>query len=291
MERQRKDRSANWIIEHHGDSLLRLAKISGFTSWRPAHTVLSFPKQTPDGLLDVIFPDRPAPDPFLIEIESYPAAETATQIRDDAAMTILTRGMLPNILLVVLFPKGSLTTEPEQVMHSSHGLSELRLRITVINMWTIPAEELLAANDVGIIPFVPLTAYSGPPEALLQRCAERIEEQASPEEKGNLLATTHVMAEMRYNKLDLLKLLGGNPMTMQKIFDASPTIQRIKADAERERSHKYILQLLEKRFEVVPEDLAAHLRSIEDQQRLDSLHDFVVECSDIEAFRVAMKKP
>ncbi len=47
MTRDRKDRSANWIIERHGDSLLRLAKISGFTNWRPAQTVLSFPKGNP----------------------------------------------------------------------------------------------------------------------------------------------------------------------------------------------------------------------------------------------------
>jgi predicted transposase YdaD len=287
MTRDRKDRSANWIIERHGDSLLRLAKVSGFTSWRPAQTVLSFPKQMPDGLLDVSFPGRPAPDPFLIEIESYPAAETSTQIRDDAAMTILTRGVLPNILLVVLFPKGNATTDPEHVMHSSHGMSELRLKITVINMWMIPAEELIAANDVGIIPFVPLTAYSGPPEALLQRCAERIEQQAPQEEKGNLLATTHVMAEMRYNNADLLKLLGGQAMTMQKVFDASPTIQRIKAETAREIARKYIVHRLEKRF-AVPEDLAAHLRTIENQVELDRLLDLAFECDNLDVFRGAV---
>ena len=165
MTRDRKDRCGTWIIDSHGDSLLRLAKVTGFTSWRPAPTVLSFPKRIPDGLLDVTFPDRTGPDPFLIEIESYPEKDTVAQLRDDAAMVLLTRGVLPNILLVVLFPKGNLSIDPEQVVQSSHGLSELRLKVTVVNMWTIPAEELLAANDVGLIPFVPLTRYTGPPEA------------------------------------------------------------------------------------------------------------------------------
>lgn len=288
MTRDRKDRSANWIIEHHGDSLLRLAKVSGFTSWRPAQTVLSFPKQMPDGLLDVTFPNRPAPDPFLIEIESYPAMETATQIRDDAAMTMLTRGVLPNILLVILFPKGNLTTDPEQVLNSSHGLTELRLRITVVNLWTIPAEELLAVDDVGIVPFVPLTAYSGPPEALLQLCADRIEKQATPAEAGNLLAATRVMAEMRYNNVDLLKLLGGQAMTMQKIFDASPTIQRVKAEAARDTFRSNILRLLRKRFAAVPEELAAHLQTVEDRDRLDALLDSAIDCASLEEFAAAI---
>jgi hypothetical protein len=291
MERERKDRSANWIIEQHGDSLLRLAKITGFTSWRPAQTVLSFPKQIPDGLLDVTFPERPEPDPFLIEIESYPATETYAQARDDAAMTLLARGKLPDILLVVLFPKGNLATNPEQILRSAHGLSELRLKITVVNMWAVRAEELLAANDIGIIPFVPLTSYQGPPEALLRQCAERIEKQANPREAGNLMAITRVMAEMRYNDVDLLKILGGQPMTMQKIFDASPTIQRVKAEAARQNSRRSILRLLTKRFASVPEELAAHLQTVEDQDKLDTLLDYAVDCANLEAFGNAIRTP
>jgi hypothetical protein len=163
MTRDRKDRSANWIIERHGDSLLRLAKISGFTSWQASSTVMSFPKQIPDGLLDVTFPNRSGPDPFLIEIETYPDQKTATQLRDDAAMVLLTRGVLPDILLIVLHPKGNLVVSSEQVLASAHGLSELRLRIHVINLWTVPAAELLAANDVGLIPWVPLADFAGSP--------------------------------------------------------------------------------------------------------------------------------
>src|ERR1700691_4005344 len=102
MTRDRKDRSANWIVEHHGGSLLHLAQISNFTFCRAAQAVLSFPKRMPDGLLDVTFPDRPAPDPFLIEVESYPDQETVRQLRDDAAMVLLTRGVLPDILLLIL---------------------------------------------------------------------------------------------------------------------------------------------------------------------------------------------
>jgi hypothetical protein len=43
MTRDRKDRSGNWLIAHHGGSILRLAKIPDVVSWAPSQTVLTFP--------------------------------------------------------------------------------------------------------------------------------------------------------------------------------------------------------------------------------------------------------
>jgi hypothetical protein len=205
----------------------------------------------------------PNPDPFLIEIETYPNSDTATQLRDDAAMVLLTRGVLPDILLVVLSPKGNL--EP-------------------------PAEELLATNDVGLIPWVPLSAYSGPPELLLQQLKERIDQQADPSEKGNLLAATHVMAEVRYKNLDLFRFFGEQPMSMQKIFDASPTIQRIKAEAVQSNTRRQIERFLERRVGPVPEEVAAHLGTIQDQSRLDHLLNVAAESGNLDSFRSALSE-
>ena len=35
QEHQRYDRSSKWLIQHHGDSMLRLAKIGNIQAWRP----------------------------------------------------------------------------------------------------------------------------------------------------------------------------------------------------------------------------------------------------------------
>lgn len=291
MARDRKDRSANWIVEHHGGSLLRLAKVSDFTRWQAAQTVMRFPKQVPDGLLDVTFPDRPTPDPFLIEIESYPEQDTIRQLRDDAAMTLLSRGVLPDILLVVLRPKGNLHVHSEQILPSAHGLSELRLKVRVVTLWTIPSAELLSANDVGLIPWVPLTDHAESPESLLHQCKERIEKMALPDEKGNLLAATRVMAEMRYNDPQLLSLLGEKSMSLQKIYEASPSVQWFAALKACEQMRHLVLRVLSKRFGILPPDLAAHLATIDDQDRLDALHDTAMDCAELDAFRAAMSKP
>ena len=160
--------------------------------------------------------------------------------------------------------------------------------IHVVTLWTLRADQLLAANDVGLIPWVPLADYSGAPEALLQQCKERIDQQARSEEKENLLATTRVMAEMRYNDPQLLSLLGGSPMSLDQAFLASPSVQFHMARTARETSRKYIIHWLEKRFGPVPEDLAAHLRAIESQDKLDELHDLAIEGVDLAAFRAGL---
>ena len=108
------------------------------------------------------------------------------------------------------------------------------------------------------------------------------------EEEGNLIAATHAMAEMRCNIAELLSLLGEHGMNMQKVFDASPTIQRIKAETASDTSRKDILHWLEKRFGPVPEELAAHLRTVNDQNTLDRLLDAAFDCSSLETFRTAM---
>ena len=35
-EHQPYDKSSKWLIQHHGDSMLRLAKVERIAAWRPA---------------------------------------------------------------------------------------------------------------------------------------------------------------------------------------------------------------------------------------------------------------
>ena len=317
MARDRKDRSVSWFMAHHGGSLLRLAPVGPFLAWHAAQTVLSFPKQIPDGLLDVTFADKANPDPFLIEIETYPEQDTPEQIRKDVAMVLLTRGVLPDVVLVVLCPKGNLALSREQVLRSTHGLTELRLRVHLVNLWTVPAEDLLAAGDVGLIPWVLLAHYEGPPEALLQECRQRIEQQGRPEERDNLLAITRVMAETRYNDAQLLSILGGRIMGFERALLATPAGQRIidqkvaeikrqfeeeatrkaeeatrKAEeAAQETARNDVLRVLRRRFSSVPEDVAGQLEAIQTQQKLGDLLDLAVVCPNLEVFRQALSSP
>jgi len=78
-----------------------------------------------------------------------------------------------------------------------------------LQLWEIPAEELLAASDVGLIPRVPLTQFDGPPEPIVRQCRARIDRDAPPDEHENLLAVTQFLARLRYHGPKLFQLLGG----------------------------------------------------------------------------------
>ncbi|MHB1423763.1 MAG: hypothetical protein ACYC3I_11325 [Gemmataceae bacterium] len=103
---QDKDNSAKWLIEHHGGAILHLSGIHGFTTWRPAHTQLTHPTQLPDGLLEVTFPDQAAPHLYVIEIATNPERRAEEQAVRDAALVWLDRGVLPEVVTLVLHPKG-----------------------------------------------------------------------------------------------------------------------------------------------------------------------------------------
>jgi hypothetical protein len=66
--REDKDNSAKWMIDHHGDVLLRLGGVTGFASWQAAQTPLAHPRQMPDGLLEVTFPGQQTPHLCVLEV-------------------------------------------------------------------------------------------------------------------------------------------------------------------------------------------------------------------------------
>ena len=252
----------------------------------------------PDGLLDVTFAGKTTPDPFLIEIEDYPDQETVEQIRRDLAMVLLTRNVIPDMLVVMLLPKGNLRIDPEQIATSAHGWTELGVKVRVVNMWTIPAEDLLAADDVALVPWAPLARFDGSPRRLLQQCRERIESAAPLEKQANFLAVTQVMAEARYNDVELLSILGERIMSLEKALLKLPAGLRLQAKmekdgerkGERKAARKYIRSLLQMRFGDVPDDLTRPLRVIENQKKLDELLTLAATCPDLVTFRTALEK-
>src|SRR5438309_10722704 len=104
--RDDKDRSGKWLIDHCGGSALRLAGVTGFQRWRPHQAEVVQPKQLPDGFLEVFFAGRPEPDPFLLEIATFPERRVEEQVLRDALLVFLDRRMLPDVITLVLRPKG-----------------------------------------------------------------------------------------------------------------------------------------------------------------------------------------
>lgn len=273
--RESKDRSGKWLLSHHGDALLRLAGLTGFRSWRPAPAEVVTPLDAPDGLLELFYDDSPEPTPALIEIATYPERRADDQALFDALAVLLARRQVPEVLTVVLCPRGQLRLTGEYVRNSRSGRTKASVHWQVLEMWTVPAEKLLAANDVGLMPWLLLTRFNGPPEELLRICRDKIDAAAAADEHANLLAVSQVLGSLRYNTKDLLAVFGGKAPMIE-----SPFLEELMA----ERMHRAILRTLKDRFGPVPADVEQALSQVRDDDRLDLLFRWAVECTDVPAF-------
>jgi hypothetical protein len=150
----------------------------------------------------------------------------------------------------------------------------------VVELWTVSAADLLAAGDVGLIPWVPLSKFDGPPEAIFRECRSRIDHDGRPEEQENLLAVSQVLAGLRYNDPSLFQILGGREAMIE-----SPVLQQLKAEWTYEAERKTIIKFLVARFGDEAKDLRARLDMIDDEAQLQQLAEAAATCPDLDAFR------
>ena len=94
----------------------------------------------------------------------------------DLLLVYLIRNEVPNVLVLVLHPKGQLRVPDHAHRGASDGVTQLGGRWKVVELWTVPAEPVLAAADPGMMPWVPLMETADPPEVVLRRCREVIDQ-------------------------------------------------------------------------------------------------------------------
>jgi hypothetical protein len=273
------DRSSKWLIQHHGDALLRLEGIGAVTAWRALQAELVQPGQLPDGLIEAQLPGRSEPDLYVVEIATYPEQRLYKQLLRDTALVYLDRQVLPEVLAVILHPKGTLRVANDFRVRSPQGWSEWTMNWRVVELWTLPAEELLAAGDPGLVPWVPLTRFDGPPEPVFQECRRIIDQETDAEERGSLLAVTQILAKLRYNDPQLLTILGGREAMIE-----SPLLQELAAEMKQED----ILIILSERFGAVSHETEAAIKETSDVETLQEMLRLAARCPDLAAFRAQL---
>ena len=139
-------------------------------SCRAAQAEVTHPRQLPDGLLEVTFEDQVDLDLFLVEVATYPDQRVRGQLVRDVCIVYLDKRVLPEVLTLVLCQRGNVEVGNTEELNSRLGWTGLGVKWRVVEMWKLSAEQLLAANDIGLVPWVPLAHYDGPPEVVLQEC-------------------------------------------------------------------------------------------------------------------------
>jgi hypothetical protein len=279
------DRSSKWLFQHQGLALLRAGGVRGeVRAWRAVAPEVVQPRQVPDGLLEVQFADRKTVDLFLAEIATYPEARVLRQMMRDTLLVFLDREVLPEVVVFVLKPRGPTRVADEQEIESRLGWTKLGIKWRVVEVWKLKAEELFAANEVGVLPLVPLTQFDGPPEPVLRHCRRRIDDLAPEKQRANYLAVSQVLTRLRYNDAELLAIFGGSQAMIE-----SPLIDEIVLKAQHEARQKDILKFLAGRFDSVPPDVENALLTIKDDAHLESLVEWAGACPDLKSFQVRLK--
>ena len=272
------DNSSKWMLQHHGDSLLRLGGIDDVISWRALQAESVQPRRLPDGLLEVQRVCLPAPSLSLVEISTYPELRLMEQMLAGMALVWLDCGKVPDALAIILCPRRGSTPSDSYAISSEGGLSELGGAWRQVELWRLSADDALALNDPGLAPWIPLMSSSAPPETLLVQCRQLIE-TAPAEEQENLLVVSQVLAKLRYNDSRLLDLLGGRQLMIE-----SPLIQEIVDEVIAHNSQKNILDVLKTRFGDVPPRINSVLELISDERELSDALQSAVRCKDLDAF-------
>jgi len=284
---QDKDRGAKWLIEHHGDAILKLAGIEGIASWKAVHSEVIAPRRLPDGILEVKFADSSTPTSFLIEVETHADHRAAEQIFEDVLLMRIERGIVPNAILVVLKPRGKVRIANRREETSSFSATKVAATWQVVELWNLQSDDLLAQDDVGLIPWVPLTQMSGPPDRVLQQCRNRIDRLAAPSQREPLLVATAILSTVLFDD-QMLGILGVSETMIE-----SPYLDRIVEKRERRAEQRAVrsavITVLRSRFGTVPASLQAKLDLIDEPARLEQLLEFASVCPDQEWLMAEMK--
>jgi hypothetical protein len=279
MPQQRFDIGSKWLLQNQGKGALFIGGIKGVQRIETMPGEIVQNRKYPDGLLRVYLAGQRKPHYVLIEIATYSEERALRQALDDLTLSYQTLGHLPELLMLVLRPKGRFRISGRHEVRSKLGLSRLEAVWKTVELWTLPAMEFLQQGDAGVTPWVPLMEFTGPPETLLERCAEKIEHEANPKDQADLLAVSQVIAELRFPSPELLRLLGGK----EPMFE-SPLLKKMMAETR----HEGILDILKDRFGTVPRDVTKHLHEILDEKKLRKLLVLATKCPELEAFRDAL---
>jgi hypothetical protein len=157
------DAGSKWLLEFQGRGLAFLGGMRGVISCRALQPEVVNPRQLPDGLLEVRLRGRKEPVLLLVEFCTYPDSRAPQQLMDDVMLVIQARKVLPELLVLVLCPKGNLQIPDHHQVRSELGWTQGSFRWKVEELWKRPAEEVLAQPDVGGVPWAILMRHDGPP--------------------------------------------------------------------------------------------------------------------------------
>lgn len=281
--RHRYDKSSKWLIDNFAGAILRLAGIDSVESWKPLPGEIVQSRQLPDGLIEVKLEDRQDPVLFLLEINTYPENRVPAELLDDILLTYLNRRVVPEVITLVLCPKGRVRIAPSIELTSPLNQARLSASWLVVNAWEINASDFLPLQDPGLAPWIPLTHINGPVEPVLQQCRDIIDTMTTDSIHANLLAVSQILANLVYDADFLTTFFWRNGKMIE-----SPILQKWIAEANLNKQHEIIAKLLEEQFAPLPPEIIASIKLVTDEIELRQINRAAARCDSLDEFRAVL---
>lgn len=153
--------------------------------------------------------------------------------------------------VLVLIPDGLPLDAPTECVVEADGLT-LIARFTIVRLWELSAADALAQGRESLLPFIPLM-LGGAVE--LERCAREVARIADEAQQREVALHFVMVGSLRYNRENLLNLLGRMTMIPQHVLRETPYFQFIIEEGREEGRKEVREEAREKAREVVVEML------------------------------------
>jgi hypothetical protein len=128
-----------------------------------------------------------------------------------------------------------------------------------------------------------------PPEVVLRRCREVIDEHAWADDHDRLITVTEVFARVRYPDSDLLSILGRSTTLTGIDHAIAPGQELLLRDAIAATGQRAVLDVLRAHFGPVPAELEAEVKTIRDESVLEAAIRLAASSPDLEPFAADLR--
>ncbi len=198
---------------------------------------------------------------------------------------------LPVVSIVIYLRPAAGRRDPGYYLQDRPG-HRILVEYQVIRLSELDGQRILESGHVGLWSFVPLMRPTGRPADWLETCMRAV--QAQPLDratKADCLAGMSLLSGLVYGRetVSAIFLKEG----LMDIIRESPVAQYLTQQGieqgGRERAIEALLDVLEIRFALdAAEPLAAHVRGMEDLQRLKHLHRAAIQVESLKAFQALL---
>jgi len=144
---------------------------------------------------------------------------------------------------------------------------------------------------VGLLPLVPLMRQDDPPHTVLEKCANRLENEVEAENERNVLyVALAALSSLKFPKDLILKVLEVSKLENLPLFDGIREEWEARGEARGEAKGEVkgrrdmLFDLLEAKFGKIPDEICNRLSTLKEQEDIKQAMRKAINSESLEEF-------